>query len=347
MTKFTEHLRRRFFAIPAKFWASLITLCSLSLTLFALTLTLNVVTVSDSNGMRHTLVTYEEDPHRLMEMADIVAEEDDVFYYTAYNGNLASLSIQRAFPVPVTADGELHTARLSGGTVQDVLKRCGITLGEHDYTEPSLHEPISPETEVTVHRVEYRDTVTHESIPFETEYQYSSLFYRNKRRTMVVQEGAEGTNEITNRERMVDGKLESSQVINVEQIAAPRKQIIKSYQAGAPVSDMTGPEIVNGVPSSYSAVYTGRATGYSSSRGRGASGLGLHYGTVAVNPAVIPYGTKLYITSTDGKFVYGYAIATDTGGSLLNGGALVDLYYESYGEALLNGVQQVNVYVVG
>ena len=27
----------------------------------------------------------------------------------------------------------------------------------------------------------------------------------------------------------------------------------------------------------------------------------------------IPYGTKLYITSTDGKFVYGYAVATDTG----------------------------------
>lgn len=347
MTKFTEHLRRRFFAIPAKFWASLITLCSLSLTLFALTMTLNVVTVSDSNGLRHTLVTYEKNPHRLMEMAGIVAEEDDAFYYTAYNGNLASLSIQRAFPVPVTADGQQYTARLSGGTVKDVLTRCGIVLGQHDYTQPSLHEPITPETEVTVHRVEYRDTVTYESIPFETEYQYSSLFYRNKRRTVVVQEGAEGTNKITNRERVVDGELESSQIIDIQQTAAPRTHIIKGYQAGAPVSPLSGPEIVNGAPSSYSAVYTGKATGYSSKRGRGASGKGLYYGTVAVNPAVIPYGTKLYIASTDGKFVYGYAIATDTGASLLSGAVLVDLYYESYAEALLNGVQQVNVYVVG
>ena len=63
---------------------------------------------------------------------------------------------------------------------------------------------------------------------------------------------------------------------------------------------------------------------------RGASGLGLYCGTVAVNPALIPYGTKLYIASTDGRFVYGYAIATDTGTSLLNGSCLVDLYYDTY-----------------
>ena len=68
---------------------------------------------------------------------------------------------------------------------------------------------------------------------------------------------------------------------------------------------------------------------------------------MAVNPNLIPYGTKLYITSTDGKFVYGYAIATDTGGALLNGSCLVDLFYETYSEARMNGVQQVNVYVVG
>ena len=68
---------------------------------------------------------------------------------------------------------------------------------------------------------------------------------------------------------------------------------------------------------------------------------------MAVNPALIPYGTKLYIASTDGRFVYGYAIATDTGTSLLNGSCLVDLYYDTYTEALMNGVQTVNVYVVG
>jgi len=65
-------------------------------------------------------------------------------------------------------------------------------------------------------------------------------------------------------------------------------------------------------------VLTGKATGYYSKTGKGSSGLGLGYGTVAVDPDVIPYGTKLYITSTDGKFVYGYAVATDTGIALAN-----------------------------
>lgn len=36
MTKFTEHLRRRILAIPAKCYVILLTLCCLSLTLFAL-----------------------------------------------------------------------------------------------------------------------------------------------------------------------------------------------------------------------------------------------------------------------------------------------------------------------
>ena len=90
----------------------------------------------------------------------------------------------------------------------------------------------------------------------------------------------------------------------------------------------------------------GKATGYYSRTGKGSSGLGLGYGTVAVDPDVIPYGTKLYITSTDGKFVYGYAVATDTGIAVQKGQILVDLFYETYAESVINGAIQVNVYVV-
>ena len=68
---------------------------------------------------------------------------------------------------------------------------------------------------------------------------------------------------------------------------------------------------------------------------------------MAVDPDVIPYGTKLYIPSTDGKFVYGYAVATDTGIAVQKGEILVDLFYETYAESVINGAIQVNVYVVG
>lgn len=347
MTKFTEHLRRRILATPARLPATLLTLCCLSLTVFALFTTLNVVYVSDSHGNSRMLITRASDPDELMNLSGIVAGEADAVHYTAYNGNLASLSIQRAVPITVNADGQEHVAEMVGGTVQQALEACGVELGEHDYTEPSLHTEVSQGEPITVHRVEYRDTLSYESIPFETEYVYTSLFYRNKSRTVTLQQGHEGTNEITHRERVVDGEVESSQVVSVVMTDPPVNTIIKAYKAGAPVSSLAGPEVVNGVPASYSAVYTGRATGYSASRGRGASGLGLGYGTVAVNPNLIPYGTKLYITSTDGRFVYGYAIATDTGTSLLNGTCLVDLFYETYSESLMNGVQQVNMYVVG
>ena len=75
------------------------------------------------------------------------------------------------------------------------------------------------------------------------------------------------------------------------------------------------------------------------------SGLGLHYGTVAVNPNVIPYGTKMYITSPDGKFVYGWAIATDTGTAMMEGTVGVDLFYETYLESSLNWKNEVNIYI--
>lgn len=347
MTKFTEHLRRRILAFPAKIIAALIMLCCLSLTLYALFTTLHIVYVSDSDGNNKLLVTRTSNPEELMELSGIVADQADNVYYTAYNGNTASLSIQRAQQITVQADGALYVAELVSGEVQDALTACGVVLGEHDYTEPSLHAEIDENTKIVVHRVQYDDTVTYEQIPFETEYVYTSLYYKNKKRTTTMQEGHEGTNEITHRQRIVDGEVESSQVVSVVQTVAPQNTIIKAYAAGAAVSSLSGPELVNGVPASYTAVYTGRATGYYSKRGRGASGLGLYYGTVAVNPNIIPYGTKLYIASPDGKFVYGYAIATDTGGALMNGTCLVDLFYETYAESLLNGVQQVNVYVVG
>ena len=128
MTKFTEHLRRRWLAIPVRVWALLGSLCSLSIALFVLSLSLNVVHVSDSDGNRRTLITTHDDPDQIMELSGIVAEAHDEVYYTAYAGNLASLSIQRAYPVYVEADGQNLTAQLCGGTVEDALDATGVSL---------------------------------------------------------------------------------------------------------------------------------------------------------------------------------------------------------------------------
>ena len=69
------------------------------------------------------------------------------------------------------------------------------------------------------------------------------------------------------------------------------------------------------------------------------------YGCVAVDPRVIPLGTKLYIETPDGSFVYGHSIAADTGGAIK--GNRVDLFFPTHSQALQFGRRNVNVYILG
>ncbi|SDL48120.1 3D (Asp-Asp-Asp) domain-containing protein [Dendrosporobacter quercicolus] len=64
----------------------------------------------------------------------------------------------------------------------------------------------------------------------------------------------------------------------------------------------------------------------------------LRKGLAAVDPAVIPLGTRLYIPG------YGYAIADDVGSSIK--GNKIDLAFDSRDEALQFGRQIITVYLV-
>jgi len=61
-------------------------------------------------------------------------------------------------------------------------------------------------------------------------------------------------------------------------------------------------------------------------------------GLVAVDPSVIPLGTRLYIPG------YGYAVADDIGGAIK--GNKIDLAFDSRSEALQFGRQTITVYIV-
>ena len=308
---------------------------------------LRLTYVTDSNGARQVILTSETDPAQVMNLSGIQSEEGDQVYYTAYSGNLAALNIERAFSVSITADGQEYPVKLVFGTVADALERAGITLEGDDYTEPALSAMVTAGSKIEVHRVEYQDKVETQAVPYDTEYVYTSLYFRNTNRATTLQHGSEGQQTVTTRERWVDGELENSVVTDVTTTVEPTDHVVKTYGAGAPVSPLTGPDGTTNAPASYSKVLTGKATGYYSKSGKGSSGLGLGYGTVAVDPDVIPYGTLLYITSTDGSFVYGYAVATATGIAVQDGRILVDLFYETYAESVINGAINVNVYVVG
>lgn len=68
------------------------------------------------------------------------------------------------------------------------------------------------------------------------------------------------------------------------------------------------------------------------------SGTQVSRGTVAVDPRVIPLGTKLYVEN------YGHAVALDTGGAIKEN--RIDLYMETKDEAFEFGRKEVRVWII-
>ena len=308
---------------------------------------LNVVTVQDGTTSK-TVISLLGGQEHIFNLAGVSPQADDKIICTTFPDRYTNITIKSTINVSVDVDGQTVNSRIHSGTVKDCLLNAGVMLGEHDYTEPSLNTPVDADTHIRVYRVEYRDTQYEEPIPFETEYKSSSLIFRFKKRQYVLREGVDGKNLVTYRERYVDGQLESALVTKVETVQQPVNKLVLKY-SNDPISPLEAPAgitVTNNVPSSYKAVYTMSATGYYSKTGRGASRLGLYYGTVAVNPNLIPYGTKLYIASADGQFVYGFAIATDTGHAMMANPYAIDLFYETYKESALNWRNEVMVYVL-
>ena len=75
-----------------------------------------------------------------------------------------------------------------------------------------------------------------------------------------------------------------------------------------------------------------------------ATGTRAKVGTIAVDPRVIPLGTKVYVEGLYGAKNYGYATAEDTGGAIK--GNIIDLYFNTHKETINWGRQQVKVYIL-
>lgn len=348
--KTKEHIRR-WFCLHLPKYATLASCAAVLAGVIGVTASqLQVVTVSDSHGKKSTVVSAERKVVDLIAQAGITPNSsEDELVVTETSANSNSIHILRAYDVPVTADGQTVSVITTGGTVEEVLAEGGITLGADDEVEPARGTVIEEGDSITIRRVRYDTYTVEEVIPSEVVYEYTSLFYRQKSYEQVMQEGSDGLDEVTYRDKYVDGEWVEKVELNRTTVVGMVQNIIKAYGEGAPVSSFVGPEVVDGQPSEgVTQVFTSqRSTGYSASpTARGASGRRLSYGTVAVNPNIIPYGTLLYITSDDGRFVYGYAYAADTGTAMMTGHAFIDLYYETYDESCKNAVIPVTVYVI-
>lgn len=260
------------------------------------------------------------------------------------------LYVIHGMPVYINVDGGQKTAVIEEGqTFADALKAAGVTLGTEDIVSENLSQIAQYGSQLTVQRVTYQTRTATEVIPYVTEYEPTR--YLAEGRVKQFSSGANGEKVVHYKDKLIDGVVVETAVEYEEVTKAAVSAKAQIGDADAPVNYLAAPDWLkldsNGNPVSYRQVLTGKATAYSASAGAyGASGRYLHTGYVAVNPNVIPYGTRLYIKSSDGSYVYGYAIAADTGTALMDGRVLVDVYFNTYGEACKFGAKKVDVYIL-
>ena len=347
--KTKEHMRRRLTVALPKWGALAAGAAALALSIAFTHQALHFVVVSDTHGGSTRILTASTNVDTLLRQSGTppLGQDDQVVRTQSADGE--SLQVLRAYTVEVTADGETRQVVSTGATAGELLAQLGVAYDGDDRLSTPADQVVAEGEALTLQRVEYKEYTEDVVVPAELQQIPSSLFYRSPEDALVLQEGSDGLDTVTWRETYLDGEWSATEEVDRVTQVGMVPDIVNVYGEGVPVSSFVGPEIVDGVPAEgVVETYTGqRSTGYSASRtAKGASGRRLTYGTVAVNPNVIPYGTLMYITSDDGEFVYGYAYAADTGTAMMTGHAFVDLYYQTYEESVENAVIPVTVYII-
>ena len=277
--------------------------------------------------------------------------------------NNLRVEIISAYDIIINVDGEEKAVQTTVKTVGDVLSEQGITLDEDDEVSPAADTVLTNNLVIEVLRVEYVTRETQEKIPFTTEKVNSSAMTKGTEK--VSQKGVDGIKTFTYTDKVVNGVVESSELVSEEVTKEPVKQIIKVgtlvkqtskklgnnkiEKNGNPISELELPSKYsigdNNVPTEYKYTIKGRGAAYCIPGGITATGRPVKPGYIAVNPNQIPYGTEMWIVSDDGV-VYGYAIAADTGGFVKKGYFTCDLYMNSTEQCYQWGDRGVTIYVL-
>ena len=273
---------------------------------------------------------------------------------TIVAGRTTSVEIAYTYPVYVTCNNETVTLTLSDCTVEEALKAAGHTLDEYDFVEPSADTKIEGTVYIDYTDIDYVSGNYEEKIPYETETVYSDEMVKGK---TSVKAGSEGLQLVSYTEKFVNGVSEGKTVTDTEVKVKPvnAKRIVgtkvvktsstvKSISVLSPQNEIELDE--KGNPLNFKSKMTVRATAYTYTGNRCATGVSPKPGYIAVNPKVIPYGTKMYIKSADGNVVYGYAVAADTGGFIRKHPTGVDLFMASQSACRSFGVRNMEIYIL-
>lgn len=253
-----------------------------------------------------------------------------------------SISIRSGRQITVVCDGESKEVVTTYKRTADVLAEVGIELGTEDISIPSLEEEIDVNVPVEVIRVTRQEAKSTHSVAFCEEIIYDENMYEDE--SLVVQEGADGESEMTESVIFHNGEEYAREVVGVNVITEPQNRIVKvgtKKRVNTHSKGFTYKEKLTVTATAYDPYPAG-----GSGKGITANGMKAQFGVVAVDPKVIPLGTKLYIEATDGSsWTYGYCIAADTGGAIK--GNKIDLCYNTVGECIQFGRRSANVYILG
>ena len=295
-------------------------------------------------SVRTIVLTSQDDPALVLKAEGISVGPYDEIVYEEAGGNEKVLTILRAHRVQVTADGTTQSIYRTGGTVREALEALGIPVGDEDYVNVSLSEAVCGDMEICINRVTRREVTRESAIPFSvTEIPTRTLDTGD---TWTLSEGTDGLRTTTVRQTLLDGVVVGEEVIGEDVVVEPVSSRVLVGDPTAPVSELIPDEPIqldsNGNPVEYKYKVTGKATAYSA--------LGkptkLRPGAVAMDLRDFTRGTKLYIKTPDGSFVYGYSEVRDTGTAMMEDLCLVDLFFNTYRESCLFGARTVDIYVL-
>ncbi len=288
--------------------------------------------------------TDSDSPHQILQAEQIELENGDTYSFAeASHFRHGTITIKRAFPIYVKADGKEQKVMVQGGTVKEALEDAFIELGEKDIVSLPLDTQVSSGMTITVNRVETKIIQKEREIAFEIDYKESDTIpaYAKKE----VTEGVPGIQTYSYEATYIDGKLTESRFVGKEVTKDPvnalyfvgsDKNVASDYKVPA---DLEFDE--NGNPVNYKKKVSGKATAYSTKKK-----TKLIEGCVAMDLSKYPRGSWLYIKSADGSYVYGYAKVADTGTALVNGTVLVDVFFDTFAECYEFGAKQLDVYVL-
>lgn len=317
----------------------------LSPTVFAQT----TYVITDGDEVK-VYTTFATDPADVLDRAGVELKAEDT-YTTEPGDGVSEITVQRSQKITVYNCGEKLETTSYGETVQTLLDRLGVP----SYGNYNVSLPMNAETydgmEVSVDSVLQLEQTYTVDIPFETTYCYDPTLPEGQEEILVA--GVAGQMRKTANVVYVNSQETSHTVIKEDVVQQPVEQIVAVGTGTELDADSDTPAIGDGVivtadgeilTYSKSAQFT--ATAYTKTdegcNDITATGTTVRVGTVAVDPTVIPYGTRMFIVTNDGSYIYGIGTAEDCGGAI-NGNRL-DLYFETDPECWAFGVRDCTVY---